>query len=288
MAVAFRTGPFTVHVRTDVAGVKAGMALLYADYPTARDASFIDFRVAVRRRAGPRRWLRPQIEFAFDGHVPFKPLPLDQALPALEWGLNWVISTNAHQYLIIHAAAIERDGRVAILPGPPGSGKSTLCAGLVHRGWRLLSDELTLICRETGLVAPLARPINLKNESIDVIRAFVPGAALSKPARDTVKGTVALLKAPAESVARSQEPAKPAWVVVPKFAPGSAIEMAPKSRAEAFIELGQNAFNYSIHGAHGFRLLAQVMDACRCYHFRYSDLDSAVAAFAALAPRDDP
>jgi predicted ATPase len=30
-----------------------------------------------------------------------------------------------------------------ILPAPPGSGKSTLCAALVTRGWRLLSDELT-------------------------------------------------------------------------------------------------------------------------------------------------
>src|SRR3546814_969352 len=65
------------------------------------------------------------------------------------------------QFLIIHAAALEKSGRAAILPGAPGSGKSTLTAYLVHNGWRLLSDELALISlqhgREIGRVSCRAR-----------------------------------------------------------------------------------------------------------------------------------
>jgi predicted ATPase len=32
---------------------------------------------------------------------------------------------------------VERDGHALILPAMPGSGKSTLTAALVQRGWRL-------------------------------------------------------------------------------------------------------------------------------------------------------
>lgn len=282
--VFIKTGPFVVHARSTIPRVIDGIELLYANYPLRRDAPFADFHVAVTQPSGLRRWIRPQVNFEFDGVVPFKPLPVDQALPLFEWGLNWTIATHAHQYLIIHAAAIEKDGFAAILPAPAGSGKSTLCAGLVHRGWRLLSDEMALIDMESGLVMPLARPINLKNASIEVIRDFVAGAVITPPAHDTAKGTVALLKAPADAVTRAAEPAVPAWVIVPKYEAGAPASLEPKSRAETFIELGQNAFNYSVHGARGFRVLAKVMDGCSCFHFRYSRLDDAVATFAALAP----
>src|SRR3546814_3330456 len=86
----------------------------------------------------------------------------------LEWGLNWCIGLHGHRYLIIHAAAIERNGLAVILPGAPGSGKSTLTAFLVHHGWRLLSDELALVSLHDGRLTALARPIGLKNRSIDL------------------------------------------------------------------------------------------------------------------------
>src|SRR3546814_17273791 len=75
---------------------------------------------------------------------------LGQALPMLEWGLNWCIGAHGHQFLIIHAAVIERNGLAAILPGAPGSGKSTLTACLVHNGWRLLSDAMALVSLQGG------------------------------------------------------------------------------------------------------------------------------------------
>lgn len=283
--IFIQTGPFVVHLQTRVQRVIDGVKCLYPDNPLSSDCDFADFHIALTQPKGLRRWYRPQVLFELDGRAPFLPLPLDQAVPMLEWGLNWAIANRALQYLIIHAAAVEKDGLAAILPAPPGSGKSTLCAALVHRGWRLLSDEMAILCMKTGQVIPVARPISLKNESIDVIRDYVDGATFSAPARDTVKGTVALLKAPKESVRRAGEPARPAWVIVPKFVRGAAAALTPKSRAETFIELGQNAFNYSIHGAKGFRLLAQVMDGCDCFQFQYSRLDDAIAAFASLRPR---
>ena len=280
--LALRTGAFSASIRSRIPGVVAGIAQLYADFPL-HDGAFADFHVELRRPAGVRRWLKPQVDFLFDGRRPFKPLPLDQAYPTLEWGMNWCVSMHAHQYLIIHAAVVEKNGYAAILPAPPGSGKSTLCAGLVLSGWRLLSDELTLIDRVSGLIHPLPRPVSLKNQSIGVIRAFSPGVFINRESRDTVKGTVAHMRPPQESVLRQHEPARPGWVVFPKWQHAALAELAPRSHAQTFIYLAQNAFNYSHLGEHGFVLGTQTVEQCECHDFTYGDLADAVKVFDGLA-----
>jgi len=281
-----QTGAFVSRIHSPIRHVADGIELLYGDYPLHAADGFADFHVGLRRSGGVRRWYRPQVTFDLDGQVPFEPLPEAHAFPMLEWGLNWCVSTRAHAYLMIHAAVVERDGMAAILPAPPGSGKSTLCAALVHRGWRLLSDELALLRPHDGLLVPVPRPVSLKNRSIDVVRGYVAGAVLSRPVSNTTKGTVAHLKAPPDSVARAHEAARPAWIVFPKYEAGAATSLIPIPPARAFFRVADNAFNYSEMGARGFATLAGTIERCASYDFRYSDLDEAMALFAALkAPR---
>ena len=279
-----RTGPFSLKIQSRFPYVAEGLAELYGQFEVrSTRESFADFHVSVNPPSGLRRWLKPQAVFSFDGTRPFKPLPRNQAFPMLEWGLNWCVSTQAHQFLIIHAAVIEKNGRAAILPAPPGSGKSTLAAGLVLAGWRLLSDELTLIDRRTGLLHPLPRPVSLKNASIEVIRAFSPGVHINRASHDTIKGTVAHMRPPRESVRRQHEPVRPGWVIFPKWEKGAKTRLTPRSQAQTFIFLAQNAFNYSHLGADGFRVGTTLVDQSVCYDFRYSNLDEAVRAFDSLA-----
>jgi HprK-related kinase A len=280
-----RMGDFTVHLTTSLSGVADGISLMYGGFPLIPEEGFADFHVSVDSPSGLRRWFRPQVLFSHDGYMPFKPLPVEHGYAQLEWGLNWCISSHCHQYLVIHAGVIEKNGYAVILPAPPGSGKSTLCAALVQRGWRLLSDELALVSRHDGLLKPIARPVNLKNQSIDVIRAFEPTAVIGTPANDTSKGTVAHMRAPAESIARAQESAQPAWVIFPKYEAGSTARLSPMPKGNAFIELAESAFNYSSLGEEGFRVLADIIDNSDCYRFSYSSLDEAVAIFSALEPR---
>jgi len=281
--VRLRTGPVVSLIRSRLPAVVSGISLLYAEYPADDPEGFADFRVRVGRPRNLRRWLQPQAHFFSDGSLPFRPLPVDQAFPMLEWGLNWCVSSHCHQYLIFHAAVVEKSGRALILPAPPGSGKSTLCAGLVNRGWRLLSDELTLIEIASGRVVPLPRPVSLKNASIDVIRAFAPTVAISQPVHDTSKGSVAHMRAPSDSVDRASETARPGWIVVPRYEAGLAAALIPLSRARGLMRMADNAFNYSVHGRTGFEVLAQLVDRCACYEFAYGDLEEAAAVFNDLA-----
>ncbi|HEY0491352.1 MAG TPA: HprK-related kinase A [Telluria sp.] len=278
-----QTGAFVARVTSPIGTVADGIALLYPDYPLRDDAPFADFHIALTRPAGPRRWFRPQVKFLYDGAAIFRPLPLDQAFPMFEWGLNWCVASRAHSYLVIHAAVVEKNGRAAILPAPSGSGKSTLCAALVHNGWRLLSDELAMIRLADGMVEPLPRPISLKNAAIGIIGDYVQGTVFSRLVSDTVKGTVAHLKAPSDSVARAAECALPAWVIFPKYEAGAAPVLAPLGRAGAFMQLAANAFNYTVLGHAGFDALGGVIERAGCYSFTYSALDDALDTFAQLA-----
>jgi len=281
--IHLRLGPFTAAFATGFDDVVDALDRLYPPQFREQKSDFSDFHVALVPGKGLRRYVRPQARLLIDGQDPFKPLPADQALPLVEWGLNYAIAGLAHQYLIVHAAAIEKNGRVAILPGAPGSGKSTLAAGLVHRGWRLLSDELALIRRDDGQVVPLARPINLKNASIDVLKAFVPGAVFSDAVLDTVKGTVALMRAPDDSLARVDDVAPVGWIVFPRWRSGAPARLTPFSKAAGLIEIGHHAMNYSLHGAQAFALLSEILEKSDCYRFAYGDLNEAASAFDALA-----
>ncbi len=280
--------PFTTRVFSPIDAVAGGLSRLYGDFQVLPPHAFAYFHVALAPPFGPRRWVRPQVMFALDGFAPFKPLPRDQAFPMFEWGLNWCIANHAHGFLVIHAAVVERGGRVMVMPAPPGSGKSTLCAGLICRGWRLLSDELCLLDTANGLIHPLARPVNLKNESIDVIHSFQPDAVMTEPVRDTTKGTVAHVKPPSESVSRVADAAVPAWIVFPKYVAGMPGTLAPAGKAATFMKLVEQAFNYDILGARGFRAAADLVARCACFDFSYGSLDDAVRTFAALSETDCP
>ena len=277
-----RTGPFLTHLTTSSPRLIEALPALYDARCFVERPEFCDFHVSV---GSPplRRWIRPKVEFLFEGAPSFTPSPIDHAVPVFESGLNWAISTTVNQYLIVHAASVERRGRAMVIPGLSGSGKSTLCAGLTFRGWRLLSDELTMILPATTELIALARPINLKNASIEVIRRLSPGIVFSRPAEDTLKGTVALAKPPEDSVARMHERARPRWIVFPTFEKGAATRLADRPRAESFVELAANAINYGVLGELGFNTLAEVVSQSSCFELAYGDLEDAVRVLTELS-----
>lgn len=281
--VAIRWGPFVSRIVSELPELAAPIYLLYADFPIEPPGGICDFHVCVRARAPRLPWVSKEAQFLLDGAPLLPPFPRRWALPLLEWGLNACVYRFAHQFLIIHAAVVARGGFALILPGLPGAGKSTLCAALVAAGWRLLSDELTLLDPADGRIRPLARPISLKNDSIAVIRQLDPNAVIGPLAADTHKGTVAHLRPPRDSVSRGSEPACPRWIVSPQFAPGQPLQLSPTSKGSIFISLGDNSLNYEILGETGFHAMVRLIDACDCYGLMHASVSEAVIALETLS-----
>ncbi|MGE5301905.1 MAG: HprK-related kinase A [Alphaproteobacteria bacterium] len=275
-------GPFIFQIQTTIDDLAEGLRLLYGEFPIASRTDFADFHIRFRRTRRLRRRFCSYVSVEVDGHEPAAPVPLEQVYAVFEGCLNWCIYAHAYQYLIIHAAAIERGGRAAILPAPPGSGKSTLCAALVSRGWRLLTDELTLIATDGGKIIPIARPISLKNDSVDIIKNFAPDAIFGPISPNTVKGTIAHMRPPPESVRRVGEYCPATWLIVPSYQAGANTKARPMSKAAGFMRVAESAVNYMTLGQLGFDLVSNLIDETVCYGFEFSDLHETVNWFDEL------
>lgn len=278
--ICLRIPPFVAHIRSPIPVVSEGLATLYADYEILTATGyFVDFHVAVLYG---RRLPKPLCVFEMDGMRPFTPLAADEAFAFLEWGLNWCVTGHCHTLLTIHAAVIERYGRALIMPAPPGAGKSTLCAALLLNGWRLLSDEMALLDPLTGMVHPSPRPVSLKNKSIEIIRRLAPHAVFGPQAHNTIKGTVAHMRVPSESLARANETALPAWIIFPRYKVDAPPLLVSRPKGESFMRLAENCFNQNVHGLAGFEALSDLVERSDCYDFSYGRLGEAIEVFSHL------
>lgn len=284
--VPLRIGPFVARVGTRVRELQDALLRLYRRYPVDGPGGIVDWHVRIEAPNPWRRFVGPQVAAYVDGRRRFAPFPRDQAFAMFEWLLNWCTFSRPHQYLILHSAVVERDGRALVLCGRPGAGKSTLCAALALSGWRLFSDEVALIRPGTREIHAAPRPISLKEGSIDVLRQLAPDHPMGPKMAGTRKGTVAHLEAPADAIARAEEPAEARWIVFPRWKAGASTTLTPLGRARAFLEAADNAFNYSLLGEVGFTSLAEVVDASDAYVLEYSDLDDVLGRFDRLASQE--
>lgn len=281
-----RLGPFDVRLRNEIAAIEQPLYRLYRDYPLLDDERVFSMHLKLTAARTFPRWHRAGVRLLVDGRAPHEDLPRPQALAVLEWGINLVVALRSHSYLMLHSGAVERAGGVMLFPAWPGSGKTTLCAALVHRGWRLFSDEFGLVRPSTTEVLPIPRPMPLKNESIAVIRGFAPDAELGPVIPNTRKGTIAHVKAPAASVREAASPAPVRWIVFPQWVADAKLACEEMPKADAFVMLATNAFNYEMLGETAFTAVHRLVSEAKCYRLVYSDLSEAVPMLTELADAD--
>ena len=252
-----QVGPAAFRIGSEWCAPIDQMRALYADYP---EAEFADYNVRLEAISPLRRFIRPSVAINGDYMLPdAAPLPLKQALLAAEMGMNLQMALGWRRQMILHASAVERDGKALIMTGASGSGKSTLSAMLGQNskdhGWRFMGDEFALIDPESGEAVPYPRLISLKNEAIAAMEKSAPSGRFGPLMHGTPKGDIRHLAPPTDAIARMAERAKPALLLFPRF--GYEPALREIGAGEVFMRLTQASTNYVALGEAGFHALTR-------------------------------
>ena len=241
-----------------------------------------DFVVRVGATSGPRRFLRRDAMAFIDTPPPFTPLPYKMAPLMFEQAFNWCVATRTFTHLVMHAAVVARDGKALIIPGESGQGKSTLCAALVSRGWRHLSDEFALIDPQTLEITAHPRPISLKNQSLQAVTEWDEGAIPQSVMIGTPKGSVGYLPPSRAAIEAASDPAMPAAIVFPGFGDDGPPSIEEMDKGRAFIILTACCVNYRELGEEGFAAMSALVAGTPIFRTAYADTASSVALIDSL------
>ncbi|WP_448661667.1 HprK-related kinase A [Sphingomonas sp. CJ20] len=275
-----RIGPIGFRIGCDWRAPIAALEDLYRDYPAPEDG-IPDFNVHLFAARPWRRVLRPSVHIGGDFVIPdAAPLPLAQGLLAAEMGMNLQMALGQRRYLLLHASAVERDGRALVMTGLSGAGKSTLAALLMARGWRLMGDEFALLDPATGQLLGFPRLISLKNDAIPVLARALPGARFGPVLAGTPKGTIRHVVPDARAIAAMAEPATPALILFPSF--GFAAAERAVLPSETFVRLTQASTNYVAMGERGFDALTALVQSVPACAIDYPDGETALAQIERL------
>ncbi len=279
-ALSLQVGPVGFRVGSDWRGPVDALRGLYRGYP---QPDICDFSVRIEPERPWRRWLKPSVAIRGDYILPdAAPLALPHGLLAAEMGMNLQMALGQKHYLLLHASAVEREGKAVLMTGASGSGKSTLAAMLGEHGWRFMGDEFALLDLDTGDLHPFPRAISLKNHAIYAMGELASPERFGPWLRGTPKGTIRHLRPNEEAIARMAEPARPALILFPRYDKAVPRAIRPVGAAEVFVRLTQASTNYVALGERSFAALTAFVTNVPARAIDYPDSSSAIDMVEAL------
>jgi hypothetical protein len=273
----FRALDFDFTVETDHAALAHYLDSAFAALATGDDASHV---VTLNVEAAGSE---PQL--MIDGETLIVPPDSTPVLPALMSAVNRAVVDASADRLLVHASAVEADGRALLFPAPMEAGKSTLAAGLLRAGYSYVTDEAVAIDLTTLEVQPYPRPISLDRGSWPLFADLRPATPNGVDRFCTEQWHVSPLSVRPDAVA---QPSHPGVVAFPAYEPERRTRARRMPRAQALCELVACTFNVERLGTTAFDALARVMAACRCYRLTVGDLDAACAAVDRMVGDLDP
>ena len=138
---------------------------------------------------------------------------------------------------LIHGGAVALGETGICFPAFAGSGKTTLIAHLIGRGFDYLSDDLTPV-DASGTMLPWPMPLSVKQGSWRAIEQVHPGLS-DEPSFETLKGTARLLMPQADIV--RDEPTRLGALVFPQYredAQTDMVELRPFEALERLYKAG--------------------------------------------------
>ncbi len=216
-----------------------------------------------------------RIEVRLDGVRVARAREPGNAAAWLLWHVNRAVVDASSEHVLLHSAGVSRDGLGVVLPGAPGSGKTTLCAALVQRGYGYLSDEVVAVADDDAMLFSFPKSFALEEGSIEAlwgpggphgsggVADHLPGAEKRHVTPDRVR---------AGAVSGG---CRARLVVAPRYRAGCRTALSRLGTADALTVLVANGVNMQRHGGAGIRRLAALAKRSACFTLEFSDLEEA-------------
>jgi hypothetical protein len=159
------------------------------------------------------------------------------------------------ELLWLHAGAVAKGGAAVLLPGPWGSGKSSIATSLCASGWFYLSDDMVGIDMEKNAAVPF--PIT------PLVRE--PTCALHADHWMAIKREFRLSK---RSVCKKPQPL--AVAVFPEYKPNAPANLNRCDTLAASMKLFESCMNFRQHGEKAVAYIAELVRKIPVYQLTYS------------------
>ncbi|MGB1092751.1 MAG: hypothetical protein ACPGYX_11555, partial [Oceanobacter sp.] len=157
---------------------------------------------------------------------------LDHAILEAAFLLSDAACKESERLCVLHAAGIERDGRVIILPAVAGSGKTTLTASLPFYGYRILNDDILPVNLDYTL-STLDFPAAIKRGSWHLLSEMYPELSRLRTLTRINEVELKYLPIAAQNRVATTECLAPDVIVQPRFMPEIEPALHPCSPTEA-------------------------------------------------------
>lgn len=212
----------------------------------------------------------------FEGVAP------EELVAAVVRALGRLAGSQSRWLMLLHAGAAQWKDCTLLFPAPGGSGKSTLTAALMRRGWHFLGDDVVAVDKGSQSLWPLPLPISLKMGSWQPLTdAFpdIPNIAVDKALGAPVKWLPPL------------RPTYPGWeqghsvtaLVIPRYQSGIPTELRSCSAEQGLQALFSGSSFICEDDEDSIRQALLWAYQRPCYELLYSDLQEAASALEALA-----
>ena len=212
------------------------------------------------------------------GHPPAE-FTADELIPAVRARVTMDALERGTYQMALHAASLVHDGRMMLLLGAPGTGKTTLSLGLASAGLGFAGDDIALL-EATGNATGVPLPAAVKSGSWPLLENRCPEVARG-PVHRRPDGRRVRYVTPA-GVVRGR-PLPIGWVVDLRRRADGAASLAPLDLVDAMRLLLGEAFTPKHRlTTEGFGALVGGLGEAACHTLTYAGLDDAVACLRAV------